>query len=153
MCLHTVQCAYGYIAGLLTKPASDFNTALTGFEPPEMEQLFNKVASKEVKEDDFDVDEELKNPTFSKAGDLWLLGRHTVFCGDSTDPASYEKLMDGVKANVIVTDPPYNVNDFSIAVIEYVHKRFSNKIRLICDGGAMDSFDGRIKIYSFAGHS
>ena len=90
--------------------ASDFNTALTGFEPPEMEQLFNKVASKEVKEDDFDVDEELKNPTFSKAGDLWFLGRHTVFCGDSTDHASYEKLMDGVKANVIVTDPPYNVN-------------------------------------------
>ena len=90
--------------------ASDFNTALTGFEPPEMEQLFNKVASKEVKEDDFDVDEELKNPTFSKAGDLWHLGRHIVFCGDSTDPASYEKLLDGVKANVIVTDPPYNVN-------------------------------------------
>ena len=45
--------------------ASDFNTALTGFEPPEMEQLFNKVASKEVKEDDFDVDEELKNPTLT----------------------------------------------------------------------------------------
>ena len=56
------------------------------------------------------MDEELKNPTFSKAGDLWHLGRHIVFCGDSTDPASYEKLMDGVKANVIVTDPPYNVN-------------------------------------------
>ena len=90
--------------------ASDFNTALTGFEPPEMEQLFNKVATKEVKEDSFDVDEELKKPCLSKAGDLWHLGRHIVFCGDSTDPASYDKLMNGVKANVIVTDPPDNVN-------------------------------------------
>lgn len=75
-----------------------------------MEQLFNKVATKEVEEDSFDMEEELEKPTFSKAGDLWHLGRHIVFCGDSTDPASYEKLMDGVKANVIVTDPPYNVN-------------------------------------------
>ena len=75
-----------------------------------MEQLFNKVAAKEVEEDSFDVEEELEKPTFSKAGDLWHLGRHIVFCGDSTDPASYEKLMDGVKANVIATDPPYNVN-------------------------------------------
>ena len=90
--------------------ASDFNTALTGFEPPEMEQLFNKVCDKEVEEDSFDVDEELKKPTFSEAGDLWHLGRHLVLCGDSTDPASYEKLMDGLKANVIVTDPPYNVD-------------------------------------------
>ena len=73
-----------------------------------MEQLFNKVATKEVEEDSFDMEEELEKPTFSKAGDLWHLGRHIVFCGDSTDPATYEKLMDGVKANVIVTDPPYN---------------------------------------------
>lgn len=47
--------------------AHNYNMELTGFEPPEMEQLFNKVAAKEVTEDDFDVDEELKNPTFSKA--------------------------------------------------------------------------------------
>jgi hypothetical protein len=91
--------------------ASDFNTALTGFEPPEMEQLFNKVAGQGGgPRTSFDVDEELKNPTLSKTGDMWHLGKHKVFCGDSTkDPVSYEKLMDGVKANVIVTDPPYNV--------------------------------------------
>lgn len=90
--------------------ASDFDAALTGFDPPEMEALFNKVATQEVKEDDFDVEAELKKPTFSKDGDLWHLGRHVVFCGDSTKPESYEKVMDGVKANVVLTDPPYNVN-------------------------------------------
>lgn len=89
---------------------SNFDTAVTGFEPPEMEQLFNKVASKEVKEDDFNVDKELQKPTFSKAGDLWLLGRHKVICGDSTKEETYDQLMDGVKANLVLTDPPYNVD-------------------------------------------
>lgn len=89
---------------------SDFNTVFTGFEPPEMEALFNKVAAKEVHEDDFDVDGELKNPAFSQPGDLWILGKHRVFCGDATNEENYKLLMDGQKANVIVTDPPYNVD-------------------------------------------
>lgn len=59
---------------------------------------------------DFDVDAELAKPTFSKAGDLWLLGEHRLVCGDSTKPETYELLMNGKKANLVVTDPPYNVN-------------------------------------------
>lgn len=90
--------------------ASDFNTALTGFEPPEMEALFNKVCDKEVTEDSFDVDEELKKPTMSKLGDMWFLGKHKVFCGDSTNEENYVALMDGAKANLVLTDPPYNVD-------------------------------------------
>ena len=90
--------------------ASDFNTALTGFEPPEMEQLFNKVCDKDVTEDSFDVDEELKKPTMSKLGDMWFLGKHKVFCGDSTNEENYVALMDGQKANLVLTDPPYNVD-------------------------------------------
>ena len=89
---------------------SKFNIDFTGFEPPEIEQLFSKVHNKEIKEDDFDVDEALKKPLISKKGDVWLLGRHRVYCGDSTIPESYSLLMDGKKANIVVTDPPYNVN-------------------------------------------
>ena len=89
---------------------SNFNVDFTGFEPPEIEQLFSKVHNKEIKEDDFDVDEALKKPLISKKGDLWLLGRHRIYCGDSTIPESYNILMDGKKANIAVTDPPYNVN-------------------------------------------
>lgn len=88
----------------------DFNIDLTGFEAPEVEQLFSKVHDKEVKEDDFDVDEALKKPTVSKSGDLWLLGKHRLICGDSTLPEAFTALMDGIKANIVVTDPPYNVN-------------------------------------------
>ena len=90
--------------------ASGLSPMMTGFEPPEMEQLFNKVASREVSEDEFDVESELKKPTISKLGDLWNLGRHRVICGDSTGEETYKVLMEGVKANVVVTDPPYNVD-------------------------------------------
>lgn len=90
--------------------AVDFNTDLTGFEAPEIEQLFSKVHNKKIKEDDFDVDAELKRTTMAKAGDLWLLGRHKVLCGDSTLPDNFATLMGGDRANLVLTDPPYNVN-------------------------------------------
>ena len=89
---------------------SNFDLGKTGFDPPEIETLFNKVHNKEVKEDDFDVESELKQPRFSKAGDLWMLGKHRVLCGDSTKAECYDTLMDGVKANLVLSDPPYNVD-------------------------------------------
>jgi len=89
---------------------SNFDLGKTGFEPPEIETLFNKVHDKDVKEDDFDVESELKQPTFSQVGDLWMLGRHRVLCGDSTKAECYDTLMDDVKANLVLSDPPYNVD-------------------------------------------
>ena len=89
---------------------SDFDLGFTGFEPPEIETLFNKVHTKDVQEDAFDVEEELTQPVFSKLGDLWYLGPHRVICGDSTVEEVYTRLMDGQKANLVLTDPPYNVD-------------------------------------------
>lgn len=90
--------------------AADFNVALTGFDCAELEDLFRDNVRDHVKEDDFDVKAELKKPAFSKTGDLWCLGSHRLFCGDSTKAESYDLLMNGKKANLVVTDPPYNVN-------------------------------------------
>ena len=90
--------------------AADFNVALTGFDCAELEDLFRDNVRDHVKEDDFDVKAELKKPAFSKTGDLWCLGPHRLFCGDSTKAESYDLLMNGKKANLVVTDPPYNVN-------------------------------------------
>lgn len=56
------------------------------------------------------MDAELKKPAMTKQGDVWMLGMHRLVCGDSTLPETYEKLMEGKKANLVVTDPPYNVN-------------------------------------------
>lgn len=88
----------------------DYDTGFTGFDPPEIEQLFNEIHDKEITEDDFDIEKELAEPAISKQGDLWLLGRHRLVCGDSTSRDTYELLMDNRKANLVVTDPPYNVN-------------------------------------------
>ena len=90
--------------------ASDFDVSFTGFDPPEIEQLFNSVHDKDIQEDEFDVDAELAKPAISKEGDVWLLGRHRLVCGDSTLPETFDLLMDGKRANLVVTDPPYNVN-------------------------------------------
>lgn len=89
---------------------SDFDVTFTGFDPPEIEQLMNSVHDKEILEDEFDVEAQLQQPTVTREGDLWLLGEHRLVCGDSTLPETYDLLMAGRKANLVVTDPPYNVN-------------------------------------------
>ena len=88
--------------------AESFDIGLTGFDESEIADLFE--TDSEVKDDGFDVDAELEKPPVTKSGDLWLLGNHRLICGDSTKEETYTLLMDGKKANLVVTDPPYNVN-------------------------------------------
>lgn len=88
--------------------AEDFDLSLTGFDESELAGFFD--TADDAKDDDFDVDKELEKPPVTKSGDLWLLGNHRLLCGDSTKEESYTLLMNGKKANLVVTDPPYNVN-------------------------------------------
>lgn len=82
--------------------ASAFDVSLTGFDESEIDG--------DTKDDNFDVDAELKQPTFSQAGDLWHLGRHTLLCGDAIKAESYQKLLGKTQVNLVLTDPPYNVD-------------------------------------------
>lgn len=88
----------------------DFDIFLTGFDAAEIDDLYKDDLKGGIKEDEFDVDAELNNPAMTKFGDVWQLGNHRLICGDSTKAEAYETLMDGKKANLVVTDPPYNVN-------------------------------------------
>lgn len=90
--------------------AEAFDVSLTGFDPNEIDDLFKENLKDGLHDDDFDIEAELKKPTFTKAGDVWTLGRHRLVCGDSTKKETYSILMDGKKANLVLTDPPYNVN-------------------------------------------
>lgn len=85
-----------------------FDLSLTGFDDKELADLFG--GDEEAQEDNFDVDAELAKPCFSQTGDLWHLGRHTVICGDTTDGATFEKLLGSTKVNLVCTDAPYFVN-------------------------------------------
>ena len=89
---------------------ADFDVSLTGFEPAEIDDLFKDTLKDGVKDDDFDLGAELEKPTMSKPGDIWALGRHRLICGDSTKAETYDLLMGSTKANLVITDPPYNVN-------------------------------------------
>lgn len=88
----------------------NFDLNLTGFDAAEIDELFSNIHDKDISDDDFDLDAALTEDPISKSGDIWLLGRHRLICGDSTLAETYEKLMEGKKANLCVTDPPYNVN-------------------------------------------
>lgn len=97
----------------------DFDVELTGFDLNEIEDLmtqFHVEEEVEVQEDDFDSSE-MENEDyipFTKRGDIWQLGKHRLMCGDSTSIEDVEKLMNGKKAVLCHTDPPYNV-DYSNA--------------------------------------
>lgn len=87
---------------------ADFNLDLLGFDEAELSSIFD--ADKDVSEDDFDVEKELEEPCFSKTGDIWMLGKHRVICGDATKLETFKTLLEDTKVNLVVTDPPYNVN-------------------------------------------
>ena len=87
---------------------ADFNLDLLGFDEVELSSIFD--ADKDVNEDDFDVEKELEEPCFSKTGDIWTLGKHRIICGDATKLETYKTLLENTKVNLVVTDPPYNVN-------------------------------------------
>ncbi|MDR2024290.1 MAG: DNA modification methylase [Hungatella sp.] len=89
---------------------ADFDVSLTGFDLEEIDDLFKEATKDGVSDDDFDVNAELKKPTMTKAGDLWMLGNHRLVCGDSTKADTCELLMGDRFANLVITDPPYNVN-------------------------------------------
>jgi DNA modification methylase len=108
----------------------------------------------DVKDDDFDVDKTAEIEPFVENGDIWLLGRHRLRCGDSTKPDEVALLMDGQKANACITDPPYNcayqggtgmriMNDKwtdSEKFYQFLLDAFKNVYTSLADGGAFYCF-------------
>lgn len=86
---------------------SGYDLGATGFDTAEIDDLFSKVHDKDVQEDEFDVTAALEEAAFVQPGDVWTLGNHRLMCGDSTKPEDVVALMNGKKANLCVTDPPY----------------------------------------------
>lgn len=88
----------------------DFDLSLTGFSDDEIADLFSDGTDSEAKDDDYDLTAALEKAAFVLPGDIWTVGRHRLMCGDATNADDVTVLMDGRKANLIVTDPPYNVS-------------------------------------------
>ena len=93
----------------LSEPELDFQIEITGFETAEIDILIEKLAVDEPDEADAIPEFDRKLPPVSKFGDLWLLGKNRLLCGDALKPESLQRLMDATKARMVFIDPPYNV--------------------------------------------
>lgn len=88
---------------------ADFDAELTGFDEKEIQQLIGSLDETEIEDDGFDLTAALEAAAFVKRGDVWMVGRHRLVCGDATNADDVAALMDGKQANLVLTDPPYNV--------------------------------------------
>jgi len=147
-----------------------------GFSGDEYDALMKEVGGARPKNDDYDAesDEEPEKTSRVEPGDVWKLGSHRLMCGDSTDPADIDRLMDGQLADLIVTDPPYNVDygrkvdrmnkmlskqsgDAHIvndsmgkeAFELFLHDVFENVARITKPGGSLYCFHGAMSAVEF----
>jgi DNA modification methylase len=146
------------LQGLLESD-TDIDITLTGFSIPEIDSLIEGLSPSESGDP---ADDELpplrEDATISKVGDLWLLGPHRVLCGDSLDPASYARLLGSDKAEMVFTDPPYNVpiqghvggsgaikhREFVMASGEMTEAQFTAFLETVFKNLANHSADGSI---------
>jgi DNA modification methylase len=128
--------------------AEAFDVSLTGFDDKEISDLF-KGEDSEVKDDDYDLSAALEKASFVKRGDIWNVGNHRLVCGDATNPDDVALLMDGHRANLIVTDPPYGVSFKSASGLtiqndsikneefyQFLYKAFANMVSHMENGGS-----------------
>ena len=87
-----------------------YDLSMTGFDEKELADLFSDGTDSDAKDDDFDLTAALEKAAFVERGDIWTVGRHKLMCGDATSSDDVSALMNGVKANLILTDPPYGVS-------------------------------------------
>ena len=87
----------------------DFDLSLIGFSDDELADLLPEIEQLAPEDADADAVPEPPEEPITKPGDVWLLGKHRVMCGDSTDTLAVEKVMDGKRAALVFTDPPYGV--------------------------------------------
>lgn len=130
---------------LLDLDLGDYDISLTGFEQEDLAELVDNLAVEpEAMDDDFDgeaVLEDIVEPK-TKLGDVWKLGRHRLMCGDSTSQEDVATLMKGEMADLIITDPPYNVNygDKAEMLDTYLQKGHRNNSRIKNDNMDNESF-------------
>ena len=128
--------------------AEAFDISLTGFGDDELSDLFGKDKDA-IEDDDYDLTAALEKAAFVEKGDVWVVGRHRLVCGDATSAEDVALLMDGKKANLIVTDPPYGVSFKSTSGLtikndsmkdeefyNFLYKSFENMVAHLESGGS-----------------
>jgi DNA modification methylase len=140
----------------------DFSLEATGFEMAEIDLRIESLnASAKGEDDPADAPAALPTgPAVSRLGELWLLGRHRLLCGNALDEAAYARLMPGKQAAMMFTDPPYNVpiaghvsglgavthREFAMASGEMSPPEFTTFLHIVLDLAARHSRDGSLHL-------
>lgn len=96
---------------LLEELQLEMDATITGFDDEDIQRMLAELHPEETAEDDdYDVDANLPEEPKAKLGDIYQLGRHRLMCGDSTNAADVQKVMNGNLADLLLTDPPYNIS-------------------------------------------
>lgn len=136
----------------------DFDVTITGFETPEIDLMIGEIEAAEDEDPLDEVPEVEDGPAVTRQGDIWLIGKHRLICGDATDPDSYSRLLHGKEAQLVFTDPPYNVpidghvsglgktkhRDFAMASGEMSETEFTDFLTKVFQVLARHSQDGAI---------
>jgi len=136
----------------------DFNVELTGFDTGEIDFRIDGVAGSTSEDPADSYDEPTDQPAVSQRGDLWLLGRHRLLCGTALEGSSYGQLLSADRAQLIFSDPPYNVRidghvsglgrrrhrEFAMAAGEMSDAEFLTFLATAIDQMANFSTDGSI---------
>ncbi len=117
---------------------------LTGFDAEELDKILTPETTEGLTDED--AVPEVQDDPISKEGDVWILGRHRLMCGDSTSIDAVEKLMDGRKADMVFTDPPYGVdydginNDDRAGLDDLLRGAFANYLATAKSGSSIYVF-------------
>ncbi len=136
----------------------DFDISATGFEMPEIDVLITGLEVKPQKFDPADAVPDVTGPAITRLGDIWQIGPNRLICGDSTKPETYAQLLDGETAQMVFTDPPYNVRidghvsglgkvkhrEFAMASGEMTEAEFDGFLKLVFANLVEASVDGSI---------
>ncbi|WP_321325441.1 DNA methyltransferase [uncultured Parasphingorhabdus sp.] len=135
---------------------AEFELALTGFDPAEIESLLNGLDEAQPAEEEVIID--AAAPVVTQPGNMWLLGKHAIICGDALDQEVYSRLLGDEKAQMVFTDPPYNVpvnghicglgkvqhEEFVMASGEMSEAEFADFLTRVATNLAAFSVDGSI---------
>ena len=138
----------------------DVDIELTGFDMAEIDLILEdaREANGESSGPEDKVPEHSPGPAVTQSGDLWVLGKHNLLCGDARDQAAYDRLLDGAKSEFVFTDPPYNVaidgnvcglgrvrhREFAMGSGEMSEAEFTAFLQTVFDRLIDNSIDGSI---------
>ncbi len=95
--------------GALAAADLDFDIGVIGFDPGEIDLIIEETAPSEACDPADEILPDFTEEAVTRPGDLWILGAHRILCGDIRDAAAIDTLMQGERARMVFTDPPYNV--------------------------------------------